>query len=102
ALTGKLLNITSVSELRPLSLPQYNTGIDCHLGGSKIKSLLTIPLKNSRNEIIAVLQLADKKQQGDEHEPSFEIFDESLLSSFATQAAICLENVDLYADIQRL
>jgi HD-GYP domain-containing protein (c-di-GMP phosphodiesterase class II) len=111
ALTGKPLNIADVDELKPLTLPQHNRGVD-YSREPKTKSLLTIPLKNSRNEIIAVLQLANKRNEMDlaadpsDDKPlefvSFEAEDESLLSSFATQAAICLENVDLYADIRRL
>jgi HD-GYP domain-containing protein (c-di-GMP phosphodiesterase class II) len=108
SLTGKLLNVPELSELRPLSLPQFNRNFD-HLGTGKTASVLTVPLKNGRNEIIAILQLVDKKSETNsldgEKIPgsgAFDREDESLLSSFVTQAAICLENVDLYADIQRL
>lgn len=110
ALTGKSINMANASELKPLSFPQANPGID-HFREGKTHSLLTVPLKNSRNEIIAVLQLANKRsdlelkvdpENQENRFTSFEAEDESLLSSFATQAAICLENVDLYADIRRL
>jgi len=102
ALTGKFVNISNIEEIRPLTLPQFHRGTD-HFKENVTKSLLTVPLKNSRNEIIAILQLMNKKADGGE-DPirDFEAEDESLLASFSTQAAICLENVDLYADIQRL
>jgi len=102
ALTAKILNIQDVSTLRPLTLPQFNKSIDHH-SGVPPQSLLSVPLKNSRNEIIGVLQLANKQNASEEGgNKAFDAEDESLLSSFATQAAICLENVDLYGDIQRL
>jgi HD-GYP domain-containing protein (c-di-GMP phosphodiesterase class II) len=105
ALTGKTLNIPQVNELRPLTLPQYNRTFDYNPEDMP-RSLLSVPFKNGRNEIIAVLQLANKRGEtltaADPAACSFETDDESLLRSFATQAAICLENVDLYADIQRL
>lgn len=101
ALTGKMLNIPDVSLLRPLTLPQFNKSFD-HVHKDKTVSLLTLPLKNSRNEIIAILQLVNKTARGGVGYSAFESSDESLLISFATQAAICIENVDLYGDIQRL
>lgn len=106
ALTGRPLNVGDVNDLRPLTLPQLNKSLD-HYKENRTKSLLTLPLKNSRNEIIAILQLTNKKEEDLSNPGTFGpgIFapeDESLLSSFCTQAAICLENVDLYADIQRL
>jgi len=103
ALTAKILNIPDVASLRPLTLPQFNKSIDHH-SGTPPTSLLTIPLKNSRNEIIGVLQLSDKQTQSEDGVAGkvFDAEDESLLSSFATQAAICLENIDLYGDIQKL
>jgi HD-GYP domain-containing protein (c-di-GMP phosphodiesterase class II) len=106
ALTGKTLNIADVADLRPLTLPQLNKSLD-HYKEERTKALLTLPLKNSRNEIIAILQLSNKHEdeparENQVHSPAFGPEEESLLASFCTQAAICLENVDLYADIQRL
>lgn len=106
-LTGKLNNVKNVSEMRPMTLPQILKSVDYYVEG-QTRTVLTVPLKNSRNEVIATLQLANRKADTDvsleegERETVFEAEDESLLSSFATQAAICLENVDLYRDIQRL
>jgi HD-GYP domain-containing protein (c-di-GMP phosphodiesterase class II) len=103
ALTGKSVNIADVSNLRPYTLPTYNKELDYH--DSSVRSVLTVPLKNRRSEIIAVLQLANKRsaEEGPEIAPApFEVEDDGLLSSYCTQAAICLENVDLYGDIQQL
>ncbi len=103
ALTGKSVNIPDVSNLRPYTLPTYNKELDYQEGN--VRSMLSVPLKNRRSEIIAVLQLANKRlaEEGPEVAPApFEAEDDGLLSSYCTQAAICLENVDLYGDIQKL
>lgn len=110
ALTGKTVNIPDIGDLGPMALPQFTREVD-HGTDGQTRSILCVPLKNSRNEITAVLQLIDRKSpasanprttEGKDSSSVFSLEDESLLSSFATQAAICLENVDLYADIQRL
>ncbi len=103
ALTGKSVNIPDIANLRPYTLPSYHKDLDYREGN--VRSMLTVPLKNRRNEIIAVLQLANKRMmdEGPEITPApFEAEDLGLLNSYCTQAAICLENVDLYGDIQRL
>lgn len=99
ALTGKVVNIPAFSEMRPTSVPQYLRSVDLN-PPTPLQSILTLPFKSSRNEIIAILQIANKKSTSLVRE--FEIEEESLLNSLSTQAAICLENVDLYADIQKL
>ncbi len=104
AATSRTSNISDIDKLAPLTIPQWQRSVD-HAGKSATRSLLTVPLKNGRNEITAILQLANKKENPQDPESrvcAFENGDESLLSSFAAQAAICLENLDLYADIQRL
>lgn len=103
ALTGKSINIKDVPNLRPYNLPLYNPELD-HAEG-QVQTLLTVPLQNRRKEIIAILQLCNKRFQEEGPDVQPRVFgeeDEGLLSSFGTQAAICLENVDLYGDIQRL
>lgn len=104
AVTAKSSNIPDVDKVATMTVPQWHKNID-YSGTRVTRSALTVPLKNGRGEVTAVLQLANKKENP--HDPTshictFEIGDEFLLSSFATQAAICLENLDLYADIQKL
>ena len=62
ALTGKLLNISDLSSLKPMVLPHFNKTYDNDLGGAAV-CLLTVPLKNSRHECVAVLQLVNKKRR---------------------------------------
>ena len=104
AVTAKSSNISDVEKMSSLTVPQWHKTVD-YSSSHATRSVLTVPLKNGRNEITAVLQLVNKKEDALDSSSricSFENGDESLLSSFATQAAICLENLDLYADIQRL
>ncbi len=104
ALTGKIHNISDISNMRAGSIPQMHRQYDYDYNGTAV-CMVTVPLKNSRHEVIGVLQLVNKKDERDVSGNGicpFEGEDESILMSFGTQAAICLENVDLYADIQRL
>lgn len=104
ALTGKIHNVTDLTNLRFSSIPQIHRQYDHDSNGTAV-CMVTVPLKNSRHEVIGVLQLINKKDERDVTGKGicpFDGEDESILMSFGTQAAICLENVDLYADIQRL
>lgn len=102
-LTGKPVNTKNRNALSPHPLFEINRSIDL---STEDASMLTVPLKNSRNEMVAVLQLLHGENSEGSHSThgsrGFDTADESLIASFATQAAICLETVDLYADIQRL
>src|SRR3989338_318628 len=109
ALTGKTLNVLDVSEMRSTSSPPLNRAYDHN--SDRIRHVITVPLKSGRNETIAVLQMVNKKpeqtltEEGTEPSSVISPFageDEAILSSFATQAAICLENIELYGDIQSL
>ncbi len=98
-LTGKVNNLRSVSDLKTIGYPQVNSQID-HVREGGDDSVLTVPFKNGRNEIIGVLQLVNRRES--QRFVPFDKEDESVLLSFATQATVCLENIDLYADVQKL
>ncbi|MDB4875658.1 MAG: response regulator with domain [Gemmatimonadetes bacterium] len=76
------------------------------------KSMLVIPMKTHRDEIIGVLQLINRKRDPDVRLTSAEIverevvsFDQravELVSALASQAAVAIENSRLYEDIERL
>jgi|GEM_PF-1355585 len=104
ALTAKALKVPNVHQLPALLLPQFNRSQD-HFFKERTLSLIAVPLRNSRNELIGVLELVNKHSS--EATPmkapiAFDEDDESLLQSFCTQAATCIETVDLYGDIQSL
>lgn len=81
--------------------------------GYRTKSILSIPMKNHNNDITGVIQLINKKQawdttinyQGknaaDEILP-FNDTDELIMNSLAGQAAVALENSQLYKEMQGL
>ncbi|MFM8268841.1 MAG: HD domain-containing phosphohydrolase [Pseudomonadota bacterium] len=98
-LTGKTVNTLLEDSSRTNSQPALNRQID-HQQGSPIVSLISIPLKDSRGDCRAVLQLCNKMSEG--KIISFDEDDESILRSFATQAAICLESSDIYIEVQKL
>ncbi|NBT58025.1 GAF domain-containing protein, partial [bacterium] len=98
-LTGKTMNLSFAENNRNFSQPMVNRQID-HQQESPMVSLISIPLKDSRGDCRAVLQLCNKLSEG--KVISFDEDDESILRSFATQAAICLESSDIYIEVQKL
>ncbi len=116
ALTQSVINI---ADLYGLDQPNKNpwgfrhdktfdqrTGYEGH-------SMLTVPMKNQRDEVIGVIQLINKRKPSnkrplrnrfdfDSEVLPFTERDELLASTLATQAGISLENTMLYEDIRRL
>jgi len=81
--------------------------------GYRTKSILSIPMKNHNNEITGVIQLINKKQAWDtainyqqanaaDEMLSFNDTDELIMNSLAGQAAVALENNQLYKGMQDL
>lgn len=81
--------------------------------GYRTKSMLSIPMKNHENEITGVIQLINKKQNWDtiinyQKENAidkilpFNDTDELIMNSLAGQAAVALENSQLYKGMQDL
>ncbi|NDD03597.1 MAG: GAF domain-containing protein [Proteobacteria bacterium] len=100
ALTGKSTNVTSTQETKlSQGFPMFSS-LD-HVQPQGNQSLLTVPLRDSRGDCRGVLQLANKVKSNGEYAP-FDLEDESLVKSFSTQAAICLETSDVYRDVQKL
>src|SRR5208283_4595750 len=80
--------------------------------GYRTKSMLTLPMKNQKDEVIGVLQLINSKKHpgvklttpkvvGEEVGP-FSQQSQDLASSLASQAAVALEHTLLYRDIEML
>jgi HD-GYP domain-containing protein (c-di-GMP phosphodiesterase class II) len=80
--------------------------------GYRTKSMLVIPMKSHRDEIVGVLQLINRKRTPDArlsnaHVVEREVisFDQravELVTALASQAAVAIENSLLYEDIERL
>lgn len=73
---------------------RFNKSIDA-MTGYKTESILCAPVKNIKNEIIAVIQVINKK------DGKFDGIDETIFKSFAHQVSIALENYKLYDALKR-
>ena len=111
ATTGEPLVIDDAYFLPPDSEYTINRSIDKKYG-YRTKSMLTIPMTDHKNKVIGVLQLINRKLNFDAELRYPEDFDEQvipythrlvhLVSALAGQAAVSIENSQLYEDIERL
>jgi HD-GYP domain-containing protein (c-di-GMP phosphodiesterase class II) len=111
ATTGEPLNIPDVYQLEPTQPYTFNRWFD-ETYGYRSKSMLTIPMKNHKGDVIGVLQLINRKRNPAATLTRPEDFDREVLtysahlvelvSALAGQAAVSIENSQLYEDIERL
>ena len=112
ALTGEPLVIADVYEM-PGDMPfSFNRAAFDDIHGYRAKSMLVVPMVNHKDQCVGVLQLINRK-----NEPSAKIHTDedsdlwvlpyterevSIVSSLAGQAAVSIENGQLYQDIENL
>ncbi len=111
AATGEPLVIDDVYFLPPDVDYTFNRSFD-EKYGYRSKSMLTIPMKDHKDEVIGVVQLINRKRHGEAKLEAPEEFDAEvipythrlveLVSALAGQAAVSIENSQLYEDIERL
>ncbi len=111
AATGEPLVIADVYLLPDDVSYKQNRSFDEKFG-YRTKSMLVIPMKTHRDEIIGVLQLINHKRDPDAKLSSTEIVEREvstydqraveLVGALASQAAVAIENSRLYEDIERL
>jgi len=111
AATGEPLVIPDVYLLPDDSSFKQNRSFDDKFG-YRTKSMLVIPMKSHRDEIVGVLQLINRKRNpearlGGPDKVMWEVisFDQrsvELVTALASQAAVAIENSLLYEDIERL
>lgn len=111
ALTGETLNLPDVYRLPPDSPFQINRAFDQQVG-YRTKSMLVVPMKNQKDEIIGVLQLINCKPDFSrrftgpaEIEATAIPYSrraQEFATSLASQAAVALENSRLYENIRIL
>jgi HD-GYP domain-containing protein (c-di-GMP phosphodiesterase class II) len=111
ALTGRAINLADVYSLLPSSPYSFNRGFD-DAAGYRTKSMLTVPMRTPKGDIIGVLQLINAKRDASAKLTSREAVDatvvpftaqqELLVTSLASQAAVALENSQLYDAIRQL
>ena len=110
AATGEALNIRDTYKIRNQPFRQ-NRDFDKKFG-YRTKSMLVVPMKNQKDEVIGVLQLINAKKRADAKLTSlqqvakqvipFSRRSQKLAASLASQAAVTLENNLLYHEIQGL
>ena len=99
-ITGEVLRIDDAYNIPEGKVYNFNSKYDT-VTGYKTKSILTVPMKNHQNHIIGVIQLINKTDEADKILP-FNSKDELIITSFAGQAAVAIENTILHHKMERL
>jgi response regulator RpfG family c-di-GMP phosphodiesterase len=93
AATGEALNIPDVYKISKSSPYQFDSSYD-KVSQYKTTSVLTVPLKTNRDEIVGVLQIINKQDSGGEVVP-FDSEDEVVVKHFAGTASMALQRAQL-------
>ncbi len=111
AATGAILNIEDAYKIPADREYGFSDSVDKETG-YRSKSMLTVPMKDHKGDIIGVVQLINRKIDFSIKIPTPDEVDsivvpfpqdiEQLVLSLASQAAVSLENNRLYQDIERL
>jgi len=111
AATGRPLNIRDVYALDD-SVPYTFTKDFDEQFHYRMKSMLTVPLKNVEGEVVGVLQLLNKKRDASvkltspeivaEEVISFSYADEEFLQSIGALAAVSIERTQLHENIEHI
>ncbi|MBP7550434.1 MAG: GAF domain-containing protein, partial [Gemmatimonadaceae bacterium] len=111
ASTGDPLMMNDVYLLPDQVTYRFNRSFDEKFG-YRTKSMLVLPMRTHRDEIIGVLQLINRKRDGERQLTSLDVVEEQVLpfdqrsadlvAALAAQAAVAIENSRLYEDIERL
>ncbi|HXE97450.1 MAG TPA: HD domain-containing phosphohydrolase [Dongiaceae bacterium] len=97
ASNGSILNIADVYEVGDLYPFSFNRSYD-DITGYRTCSMLTIPLKNFRGEIIGILQLINARD-GENNAIPFAHDDEEIILYFANNAANAIERAQMTREI---
>ena len=111
ALTGSAVNIEDAYHIAEDVPYKFNRKID-EDSGYRTKSILAVPMRNQKDEIVGVLQLINAKRDFSvrldtlssvmQQVVPFVDRQRSIVESLASQAAVALENSQLYQAIQKL
>ncbi len=88
--TGEIINIPDAYQDK-----RFNPEFDVKTG-YRTRSILCVPMKNFPENIIGAIQVLNKKSG------SFQAEDEALLTALASQAAVAIDNADLYQKLHEL
>jgi HD-GYP domain-containing protein (c-di-GMP phosphodiesterase class II) len=111
ALRGEVLNFADAYKIPPGCPYQFNDRYDRE-SGYRTRSLLTLPMRNAKGEVLGVLQLINSKRKPEtrlesaqdvsKHVQPFRERAVRLALSLASQAAVAYENRKLYHEIETL
>ena len=111
AMHGEVINLADAHRIPKRRPYRFNQKYDKETG-YRTRSLLTLPMKNGRGEVIGVLQLINCKLHSNARLTGAEIVKREvrpfsdgavrLALSLASQAAVAYENGRLYQDIEKL
>lgn len=111
AYTGQILNIKDVYALDDSVPYKFSKDIDQRFH-YRMKSMLTVPLKNVAGEVVGVLQVMNKKKKPGiilsspevvaEYVIDFSYLDEELMRSIGSLAAVSIERTQLYENIEMI
>jgi HD-GYP domain-containing protein (c-di-GMP phosphodiesterase class II) len=111
ALTGETVNIADAYHLPPNVPYTINRKFDDD-SGYRTKSILAVPMRNQKDEIVGVVQLINAKRDRRVRLDSvaavtaqvvaYTMRMQEITASLASQAAVALENSQLYAAIQAM
>jgi adenylate cyclase len=90
ATTGETLNIADAYQH-----PLFNRDVD-RKTGYQTSTILCMPLRNSSGELIGVTQVVNKKAG------AFSAVDEQLLGAFSAQAAVAIDNAQLFERVREM
>ncbi len=93
ALTANSINIPDAYEVQDYDFS--GTKKFDEQTGYRSKSFLTVPLKNSQDEVIGVLQLLNAKSPGTDEVIPFSAEIQPLIEALSSQAAVALDNQQL-------
>ncbi len=111
ALHGRVIELADAYRIASKAPFSFNPSMD-EQSGYRTRSLLTVPMKNGKGEVLGVLQLINCKRSAHQrlsdgnavrrHVHPFPRRAVESASSLASQAAVAYENSRLYRDIENL
>lgn len=98
--TGKVLNIPDAYNIPENAKYHFNDVIDKKMNYRTV-SIITVPMKTTAGDIIGAVQLINKKKAKEDPVP-FGKFDEMVLKSLSTLAAVSVQNNNLLVETETL
>ncbi|WP_373536717.1 HD domain-containing phosphohydrolase [Microcoleus sp.] len=110
AITGQSLNLSDAYDLPPAVPYQLDTSFDRDIN-YRTCSVMVLPMQNREGETIGILQLINRKTKADtvltaenawESTQQYSLWEERIIRSLASQAAISIERNHLQESIEHL